>query len=139
MQGENPYKKGKILHRTLQIETLKSVHKNRGFSRYKNNSSPTFTIEVRPVYHWTEKRIKGHLVVCFLSFLFMRVLETALNKDVSTERIKEALRSITLTGFNINGKEYYLKNKMDKVVKALFKILKVNEPANVTAKEEFRI
>jgi transposase, IS4 family len=26
------------------------------------------TIEVRPVYHWTEKRIKGHLVVCFLSF-----------------------------------------------------------------------
>jgi hypothetical protein len=69
----------------------------------------------------------------------MRVLETALNKDVSTERIKEALRSIILTGFNINGKEYYLKNKMDKVAKALFKSLKVNEPANVTAKEEFRI
>jgi len=97
------------------------------------------TIEVRPVYHWTEKRIKGHLVVCFLSFLFMRVLETALNKDVSTERIKEALRSITLTEFNIDGKEYYLKNKMDKVGKSLFKALKVNEPANVIAKEEFRI
>jgi transposase len=93
------------------------------------------TIEVRPVYHWTEKRIKGHLVVSFLSFLFMRGLETVLNKDVSTERIKEALRSITLTGFKINGKEYYLKNKMDKVGKFLFKALKVNEPANVTAKE----
>jgi hypothetical protein len=69
----------------------------------------------------------------------MRVLETALNKDVSTERIKEALRSIILTGFNINGKEYYLKNKINKVAKALFKSFKVNEPANVTAKEEFRI
>ena len=55
----------------------------------------------------------------------MRVLETALNKDISTERIKEALRSITLTGFNINGKEYYLKNKMDKVGKSLFKAFKV--------------
>ncbi|MDI1471898.1 hypothetical protein QI155_05050 [Thermodesulfovibrio sp. 1176] len=81
------------------------------------------TIEVRPVYHWTEKRIKGHLVVCFLSFLFMRMLEFALNKDVSTERIKEALQSVTLTEFSIDGKEYYLKNRMDKVAKALFKTM----------------
>ena len=58
-------------------------------------------------------------ILIILPFLFMRVLETALNKDISTERIKEALRSITLTGFNINGKEYYLKNKMDKVGKSL--------------------
>jgi len=78
-------------------------------------------------------------ILIILPFLFMRVLETALNKDISTERIKEALRSITLTGFNIDGKEYYLKNKMDKVGKSLFKALKVNEPANVIAKEEFRI
>mgnify|MGYP000142963534 CR=1 FL=1 len=97
------------------------------------------TIEVRPVYHWTEKRIRGHLVVCFLSFLFMRILESALNKEVSTERIKEALRSITLTEFTLDGKEYYLKNKMDKVAKALFKALKVSEPTHLTAKEEFRI
>ena len=97
------------------------------------------TIEVRPVYHWTEKRIRGPLVVCFLSFLFMRILESALNKEVSTERIKEALRSITLTEFTLDGKEYYLKNKMDKVVKALFKALKVSEPTHLTAKEEFRI
>jgi hypothetical protein len=69
----------------------------------------------------------------------MRVLETALNKDLSTEKIKEAFRSITLTEFSIEGKEYYLKNKINKVAKALFKSFKVNEPANVTAKEEFRI
>ncbi len=97
------------------------------------------TIEVRPVYHWTEKRIRGHLVVCFLSFLFMRMLESALNKDVSTERIKEALQSVTLTEFSIDGKEYYLKNRMDKVAKALFKALKVSEPTHLTAKEEFGI
>jgi len=59
--------------------------------------------------------------------------------NISPERIKESLRSITLTEFTIDGKEYYLKNKMDKVAKALFKALKVSEPTNITPKEEFRI
>ncbi|MDI1471987.1 hypothetical protein QI155_05500 [Thermodesulfovibrio sp. 1176] len=61
------------------------------------------------------------------------------NKDVSTERIKEALRSITFTEFSIDGKEYYLKNKMDKIGKTLFRALKISEPAHITAKEEFGI
>jgi len=64
------------------------------------------TIEVRPVYHWTERRIKGHL-------------EDALDKKVSSEKIKEALRSITLTEFSIEGKKYYLRNKMDKSSKGI--------------------
>jgi len=97
------------------------------------------TIEVRPVYHWTERRIRGHLVVCFLSFLLMRMLEEALNKEVSPEKIKEALRSITLTEFNLDGRDYYLKNRIDKIGKALFKALKVVEPVNVVAKEAFSI
>jgi transposase len=97
------------------------------------------TIEVRPVYHWTERRIRGHLVVCFLSFLFMRMFEEALKRSVSSEKIKEALRSITVTEFNLEGKDYYLKNRMDKSAKTLFKALKVSEPQHLTAKEEFKI
>jgi transposase len=95
------------------------------------------TIEVRPVYHWTERRIRGHLVVCFLSFLFMRMLEQV--SGISSEAIKEALRSITVTEFELEGRTYYLKNKMDKAAKALFKALKVKEPVNLTVKEEFKI
>jgi transposase len=97
------------------------------------------TIEVRPVYHWTVKRIRGHLVVCFLSFLIMRMLEETLKRDVSCEKIKESLKSITLTEFRIDGKEYYLKNRMDKIAKELFKALKVKEPKNLTIKEEFKV
>jgi transposase len=26
-------------------------------------------LEVRPIFHWTEKRIRGHFVLCFLAFL----------------------------------------------------------------------
>jgi len=64
------------------------------------------TLEVRPVSHWTEKRIKGHFVVCFLSFLLERTLELMLKKNninASLERIKEALNSMNLTEFTIEG------------------------------------
>ncbi|MGC8758299.1 MAG: IS1634 family transposase, partial [Caldisericaceae bacterium] len=39
------------------------------------------TLEVRPIFHWTEKRIKGHFVVCFLSFLLERTLELTLKEN----------------------------------------------------------
>jgi transposase len=38
------------------------------------------TLEVRPIFHWTEKRIKGHFVVCFMAFLLERTLEVKLKK-----------------------------------------------------------
>ncbi|GLI53493.1 IS1634 family transposase [Thermodesulfovibrio yellowstonii] len=97
------------------------------------------TLEIRPVYHWSEQRIKGHLVVCFLSFLFMRMLEEVLSREVSAERIREALRSITFTEFSIEGVQYYLRNKMDRVARELFKGLKVAMPENITEKENFKI
>ncbi len=97
------------------------------------------TLQIRPVYQWTEKRIRGHLVVCFPSFLFMRMIENELGRTVSAESIKEALRSIKLTEFSLDDKEYYLKNKIDKVGKEIFRVLKVKEPANITVKEDFKI
>lgn len=37
------------------------------------------TLEVRPVFHWTPKRIRGHFVLCFLSFMMERKLEALLH------------------------------------------------------------
>ncbi|MEM1973878.1 MAG: IS1634 family transposase, partial [Thermoplasmata archaeon] len=97
------------------------------------------SLEIRPVYHWSERRIRGHLVVCFLSFLFMRMLEEALSSKVSVDKIKEALRSVTVTEFSIDDTKYYLRNKMDKVAKELFRALRVTLPGNITEAEKFRI
>lgn len=97
------------------------------------------TLELRPVFHWTEQRIRGHIVVCFLSFLFMRMLEWALDGKASTEKIRESLRGITFTEFELDGQSYYLKNRVDPTARALFKALKVKEPARLTTKEDFKI
>ncbi|GAQ94554.1 hypothetical protein TAGGR_1738 [Thermodesulfovibrio aggregans] len=47
--------------------------------------------------------------------------------------------SVTLTEFSLDRQIYYLKNKIDRVAKSLFRALKVKEPANITAREDFKI
>lgn len=35
-------------------------------------------VDLRPLYHWTEKRIRGHVIICFLAL----VLEMALRRKI---------------------------------------------------------
>ncbi len=37
-------------------------------------------LELRPIYHWTERRIRGHVMVCFLAFLLRQLLTQRLHK-----------------------------------------------------------
>ena len=55
-------------------------------------------LELRPVRHWTEPRIRGHMVVCFLSFLLRTVLERRLFEeaklDASLQDVLDALHQV---------------------------------------------
>lgn len=92
------------------------------------------TLEVRPVFHWTPKRIRGHFVICFLSFLMERRLEMLLcdekDKDVenSPERIREALNTMQLASVTLNGEEVYIKAKHQSLGGKIFKKLKLHLP-----------
>jgi len=37
-------------------------------------------LELRPIYHWTERRVRGHVMVCFLAFVLRQLLRTRLDK-----------------------------------------------------------
>jgi transposase len=99
------------------------------------------TLEVRPVFHWTEKRIKGHFVVCFLAFLMERNLELLLmdKKDdiaSSPQRIQEALKTMQLAAVTTDQEELFIKAKCDPLCNKIFKILKINLPSNLSTKSE---
>ena len=110
------------------------------------------TLEVRPIFHWTEKRIKGHFVVAFLSFLLLRVLEirlkNRLNKDglfssssfsITGETIREALNTLTVTEVKIKGKEYYIKNKPSKFANKILRVVGIKSLKNIQPKKELKI
>ena len=55
-------------------------------------------IRVRPVFHWTAKRIKAHIAICFLAFTLIRFLQYKIkqrtSETFSAERIREELYRI---------------------------------------------
>lgn len=97
------------------------------------------TLEVRPIFHWTEQRIKGHFVVCFLAFLLERTLELRLQANeisVSPTEIQEALHSLCFTETEINGQKYLLKMKPSPTASAILRALRVAPPKNIMPLEE---
>ncbi len=64
------------------------------------------TLDLRPVYHWTEKRIQGHIMICFLSLYMLRAIEFKINRqeklNLSTDEIfyhLDKIKAITLNAF----------------------------------------
>ncbi len=100
------------------------------------------TLEVRPIFHWTESRIKGHFVICFLAFLLERTLEFKLQESeekASPEEIREALNSLNFAEVEMENQKFLLKIKGTELSNKILKLLKIKPPKNITSKEELSL
>jgi len=100
------------------------------------------TMQTRPIFHWTPKRVKGHFVLCFIAFLLERTLELKLAKnklDLSPQKIKEALNSLQVSKVDIAGQEFYMKGKNNKDAAAILRKMKIKQPKNITPIADFKL
>lgn len=98
------------------------------------------TLEVQPIFHWTEKRIKGHFVACFLAFLLERTLELKLKQageSPSGEQIREALNSLNFSKVNLDNQTYLIKTRGTELSKKILRLLHFQPLPNVMLSEEF--
>jgi hypothetical protein len=54
-------------------------------------------LELRPIYHWTEARVRGHVMVCFLAFILRQQLRLKLKElgwEGSFTGLLEALNQV---------------------------------------------
>ena len=102
------------------------------------------TLEIRPVYHSSPERIKGHFVVCFLAFLMERKMEILL-KDCNSEgddcisspqRIQESLHTLQLAAVPTSEGEKFIKVKPHSLAKKIFKCLGINMPSNISTEND---
>lgn len=74
-------------------------------------------LKARPCFHWKERRIRGHFLVCFIALVIQRLLEKELEKaglNLSAERITEALSEARLQELVLGEKEaYYAKSNTE--------------------------
>jgi transposase len=84
-------------------------------------------MEMRPIYHYTPKRILAHIEICFLTFALLRHAQERLKKAdyaISIDLLREELKSIEVSILcdQSSGKLYKLPSHVTEQGRAIYKI-----------------
>lgn len=82
---------------------------------------------IRPIYHWTPKRIRGHIAMCFVSYMFLNYIRIKTGESYGA--IKEGIKSMEVSEIKDkkNGGIYYLKGNINETGKKILKTLGIKE------------
>ena len=85
-------------------------------------------LKMRPVYHWTSVRIKGHILICYMAYALSAIIRYKLKKakvDMSVEKIKEELGYLqaSIVRDEKSGKKFLLPSKITDGQKAIYNAL----------------
>ncbi len=83
-------------------------------------------LKMRPIYHWTEKRIRSHILICFTAYSLVAFVKHKLSKlkiNLSFEEIREELNRIqaSIVRDKTTGKRFILPAKITKNQKKIYK------------------
>ena len=87
-------------------------------------------LEARPIFVWSEKRIRAHFLICYLALVTERYLEKLLkdnNVNLSTAKIQEAIRNTTLGSVETLMGDYYIKDAESKEYLDIINAVKMNK------------
>jgi transposase len=93
------------------------------------------TLDLRPVYHWTEKRIQGHIMICFLSLYMLRAIEYKINRqeklNVSTDEIFDHLDKIRAVKINAFKKRVVMRTEITDENNLVLRALGIKIPQTI--------
>jgi len=71
-------------------------------------------LETRPMFHWTDQRIEGHLCLCYIAYTMQIFISNQLKKNntpMSENSIRRTLDKMQLSLIEQSGEQYYLRSK----------------------------
>ncbi len=83
-------------------------------------------LRMRPIYHWTEKRIKAHILICFVAYSLTAFVKYKLNKlniKLSFEETKDELNRLqaSVVKDRKTGRRFILPSKLTENQKKIYK------------------
>ena len=87
--------------------------------------------EARPMFHWTDKRIEGHMVMCYIAFVLLCYLQ---NKTTYSEQtIRTLLDKMQVSKIVDNKEVIYLRSALTTPTTNLLNLLKLKPLPNVAS------
>ena len=110
-------------HQLYQIE-----HSFRTFKSY---------LETRPMFHWTDKRIQGHICLCYIAYGLLNQLQLRLKEKgtpMSENEIRETLDKMQVSLIQQGDNQFYMRSKLTESAQHILKAIGDKPPADLFAK-----
>lgn len=114
---------------SFPVEKIIDAYKHLYKIEHVFRSFKTF-LETRPMFHWTERRILGHLSLCYISFTILNHLQLLLSRKgipLSEDQIRYNLIRMQMSLVTQNDQEYYLRSRTEEGAKQIMKALSIRE------------
>ena len=83
-------------------------------------------LETRPMFHWTDQRIEGHICLCYIAYTFQIFLRNQLRKNntpLSEDQIRKTLDQMQLSLVDQAGQQYFLRSRQTPQTGDMLKVL----------------
>lgn len=92
-------------------------------------------LELRPVFHWTPQRVRGHIMVCFLALVLESALQRSLRQVGSTASLAEVLHDLDqlhAAELHLDGRRYLCRTPLVGKAYEAFKAVGLRPPPEVS-------
>ncbi|MCS7240785.1 MAG: IS1634 family transposase [Candidatus Bipolaricaulota bacterium] len=93
-------------------------------------------LEVEPVYHWTEPRVRAHVAICFLAFLLEVELRKRLEKlgvEASFREVLRDLRRVKAVELRVKERMYRVRTELQGQAYSAFQAAGIAPPKRVVS------
>jgi transposase len=92
------------------------------------------TLDLRPVYHSKDERIRSHVLLCWLSLLLIRIIERETKR--SWPKIRSEMERLHLVEFLAESRRIFQYTKLSNDQHSILKKLKIKPPKMIKAIEQ---
>lgn len=88
-------------------------------------------LSIRPIFHYTERRIEAHFAICYLALFLVRSLEFLLKQHqcyYPPEQLHEMLAKVQRVKVTSNGETFYLSTDYPKEVRQIYALTQTPLP-----------
>lgn len=93
-------------------------------------------LEMGPIYHWKDDRIRAHVMICFLALVLRTLFYKKLRAEdpkVSYQEVFSSLRSFEAVGLQFKNKSVVLRTEPQEHTKLAFRALKMALPPRIVS------
>ncbi len=84
-------------------------------------------LEIRPIYHRLEERIRAHILLCWLALLLVRVAENA--TDMTWKRIRDELKKIQVGEFIFDSGQVFQRTELTNRQLKILDVMGIEKPS----------